>query len=182
MHLWSSQYAVDPPAAFFRMIRLDTEIQKSEATQSLREKMDQAKKRCQDLELIIRKLYESYATEIITESRFQTLLVDFEKESADFRPMIRISGGQISEFEFDTNRLQEFLKLAGSYSDFSRLTPRLIYEFIDRIVVHALEKKEGHRTQEVEIFLKHIGRFRVPGQRLIRRRRRRSHIPWPDHG
>jgi len=51
----------------------------------------------------------------------------------------------------------------------SSLTPQLIDEFIDRIVVHAPERKDGHRTQKVEIILKHIGKFRVPDQRLIRR-------------
>ena len=35
----------------------------------------------------------------------------------------------------------------------------MINEFIDKIIVHAPEKIEGDRTQEVEIFLKFIGKF-----------------------
>ena len=38
----------------------------------------------------------------------------------------------------------------------------MIYEFIDKIVVHAPDKSSGKRTQEVDIYLKFIGKFDVP--------------------
>ena len=38
----------------------------------------------------------------------------------------------------------------------------MINEFVDRIIVHAPERSEGDRTQEVEIYLKYIGRFEAP--------------------
>ena len=38
----------------------------------------------------------------------------------------------------------------------------MIYEFIDKIIVHKGEKVDGERSQEVEIFLKYIGKFDVP--------------------
>ena len=38
----------------------------------------------------------------------------------------------------------------------------MIYEFIDKIIVHAPDRSTGERTQEVEIYLKFIGKFDVP--------------------
>ena len=38
----------------------------------------------------------------------------------------------------------------------------MINEFVDKIVVHAPEKIDGDRTQEVEIFLKYVGKFELP--------------------
>ena len=38
----------------------------------------------------------------------------------------------------------------------------MINEFIDRIVVHAPDKSSGERVQEIEIYLKFIGKFDVP--------------------
>ena len=38
----------------------------------------------------------------------------------------------------------------------------IIYEFIDKIIVHAPDKSSGERVQEVEIYLKFIGKFDVP--------------------
>ena len=38
----------------------------------------------------------------------------------------------------------------------------MIYEFIDKIIVHAPDRSTGERVQEVEIYLKFIGKFDVP--------------------
>ncbi len=45
---------------------------------------------------------------------------------------------------------------------FSELTTPMINEFIEKIIVHAPEKIDGDRVQEVEIYLKFIGRFELP--------------------
>ena len=52
--------------------------------------------------------------------------------------------------------------MAEKYTDFSELTTPMINEFIDKIIVHAPERIDGDRTQEVEIFLKFIGKFELP--------------------
>lgn len=38
----------------------------------------------------------------------------------------------------------------------------MIFEFVDKIVVHKADRSTGDRTQEVEIYLKFIGKFDVP--------------------
>ena len=38
----------------------------------------------------------------------------------------------------------------------------MIYEFVDKIVVHKPDRSSGERTQEVDIYLKFIGKFDVP--------------------
>ena len=65
-------------------------------------------------------------------------------------------------FEADTAKVDQFLALAKKYTDFSVLTTPMIYEFVDKILVHAPDKSTGDRTQEVDIYLKFIGKFDVP--------------------
>ena len=68
-------------------------------------------------------------------------------------------------FDEDMPRLQDWalmLELAKKYTDFSELTTPMINEFIEKIIVHAPEKIDGDRVQEVEIYLKFIGRFELP--------------------
>ena len=38
----------------------------------------------------------------------------------------------------------------------------MINEFIEKVIIHAPEKIEGERTQEIEIYLKFIGKFDIP--------------------
>ena len=69
---------------------------------------------------------------------------------------------QMSAFAEDTDRAKQFLELAKKYTDFSELTTPMINEFIEKIIVHAPEKIDGDRMQEVEIHLRFIGRFELP--------------------
>ena len=54
------------------------------------------------------------------------------------------------------------MALTKKYTDFSVLTTPMIYEFVDKILVHAPDRSTGERTQEVDIYLKFIGKFDVP--------------------
>ena len=68
----------------------------------------------------------------------------------------------MSAFAEDTDRAKQFLELAKKYTDFSELTTPMINEFVEKIIVHAPERIDGDRVQEVEIHLRFIGRFELP--------------------
>ena len=38
----------------------------------------------------------------------------------------------------------------------------MIYEFVDKILVHAPDRSSGERTQEVEVYLKFVGKLDIP--------------------
>ena len=69
-------------------------------------------------------------------------------------------------YKEDTARVEQFLALAKKYTDFSELTTPMINEFIDKIIVHAPERIDGDRVQEVEIYLNFIGKYELPAAEL----------------
>ena len=98
----------------------------------------------------------------LPEKRYELLSADYEQEQAELERFIEASKNDIAAFDDDTDRAEQFLALARKYTDFSVLTAPMINEFIDRIVVHAPDKSSGERVQEIEIYLKFIGKFDVP--------------------
>ena len=72
----------------------------------------------------------------------------------------------MSAFAEDTDRAKQFLELAKKYTDFSELTTPMINEFVEKIIVHAPEKIDGDRVQEVDIHLRFIGQFELPAPEL----------------
>jgi len=62
----------------------------------------------------------------------------------------------------DKEKADTFLELAKKYTDFTELTPQMLYEFIEKIDVHRAEKTEGERSMQVDIYLKYIGNFPIP--------------------
>ena len=105
-----------------------------------------------------------------------------EKEQTELEAFISAEQANIDAFIADTTRVEQFLDLAKKYTDFSELTTPMLLEFVDKVLVHAPEKIDGERTQEVEIFLKFIGKFDVPMPELTpeelaeeeRKKRRRA--------
>ena len=58
------------------------------------------------------------------------------------------------------------MPLSKQYTDFSELTPAMINEFVEKILVHQAEGKGASRTQEVEIFFNFIGKVEIPRKEI----------------
>jgi hypothetical protein len=157
-----SSYAISNEAEFIQKVREASEVRQKDAAKDLKRKVAKAKKRSAELDGLIRKLYEAYATEKLSEKRFETLSAEYEKEQAELELVIAEDENKLIAYEADTDRVDQFLALAKKYTDFSVLTNQMILEFIDKIIVHAPSKVNGEREQDVEIYLKFIGKFDVP--------------------
>jgi DNA invertase Pin-like site-specific DNA recombinase len=157
-----SSYAISNEAEFIQKVREASEVRQKDAAKDLKRKVAKAKKRSAELDGLIRKLYEAYATEKLSEKRFETLSAEYEKEQAELELVIAEDENKLTAYEADTDRVDQFLALAKKYTDFSVLTNQMILEFIDKIIVHAPSKVNGEREQDVEIYLKFIGKFDVP--------------------
>ena len=162
----ASTYAISNEAEFIQKVRAASEVRQAQAAKDLKRKLNKDKRRCEELDTIIKKLYESYAVGRIGEERFDTLLAGYEQEQTALRQSIMEAESALDSFEQDTANVERFLTLAKKYTDFSELTTPMINEFIDKIIVHAPEKIDGDRTQEVDIYLKFIGRFDLPAPEL----------------
>ena len=73
---------------------------------------------------------------------------------------------KLMQFEDDTDRTEEFLSLVHKYTDIQELTPAIVNEFVDKVLVHKIEETDGDRVQEIEIFLNYIGRVELPVQEI----------------
>lgn len=158
----ASAFAISNQKAFLEKIRSASQIRQAEAAKDASRKMNKARKRIAELDRIIRKLYESFATGRISEERFDYLLAEYESEQKELQASVGEAEEWLSTFEQDTARAEQFLELAKKYTDFSELTTPMINEFVEKIIVHAPERIDGERVQEVEIYLKFIGQFELP--------------------
>jgi YesN/AraC family two-component response regulator len=143
-------------------VRSASQLRQAEAARDAKRKLNKDKKRIAELDTIIKKLYESFAVGRITEERFDSLLADYENEQKTLQVSVTEAEEKLSAFAEDTARVEQFLELARKYTDFSELTTPMINEFIEKIIVHAPERIDGDRVQEVEIHLRFIGQFELP--------------------
>ena len=157
-----SAYAISSEAEFIEKVRAASEVRQAQVAKDLKRKLNKDRKRSKELNGLIKKLYEAYAGEKISEKRFEMLSGEYEQEQETLEATIAQEQAELDAFEADTARVDQFLELARKYTDFSVLTTPMIYEFVDKILVHAPDRSSGERTQEVDIYLKFIGKFDVP--------------------
>lgn len=161
-----STFAISNQEEFAEKVCAASQIKQKEAAKETKRRLSKDKKRIAELDNIIKKLYESFAVGRITDERFDTLLAEYEAEQKTLQASVAEAEQRVSSFEEDTVRVEQFMELARKYTDFSELTTMMINEFIDKIIVHAPEKVDGDRVQEVEIYLKFIGHFELPAPEL----------------
>ena len=157
-----SAYAISNEDEFVEKVRAASEVRQQETAKELKRKISRDRKRIAELDGLIKKLYEAYATEALSKKRFASLTADYEREQEALEESVAKEQAELDAFNADTVRADQFLALARKYTDFSELTAPMIFEFVDKILVHEPEWNDGERTQEVEIFLNFIGKFDVP--------------------
>ena len=162
----ASTYAVTNQDEFLERVRAASQIRQQDAVKEVRRKLNKDRRRRDELDGIIKKLYESFALGRISEERFDSLLTEYEAEQKALALSVDEAEEHLSSFAQDTVRAEQFLALAKKYTDFSELTTPMINEFIDKIVVHAPEKSDGERVQQVDIYLNFIGQFDLPSPEL----------------
>ena len=162
----ASTFAISDRDAFLEKVRSASQLRQAEAAKETKRKLNKEKKRISELDTIIKKLYESFAVGRITDERFDSLLADYEAEQKTLQASVTEAEERLSAFAEDSARVEQFLELARKYTDFSELTTPMINEFIEKIIVHAPERIDGDRVQEVEIHLRFIGQFELPAPEL----------------
>ena len=155
-------YALTNRKEFIQKVRSISQVRQQEAARELARKVAKTKKRIAELDILIKKLYETYALGHLEEKRFELLSAGYEKEQDELEQALAADQAQLDQFNEDTDRADKFLALAKKYTDFSELTAPMLHEFVEKIMVHAPDRSTGERVQEIEIYLKIIGKCDVP--------------------
>ena len=90
------------------------------------------------------------------------MLTDYENEQNELNKIIETDTADMQRIIGGQNNVERFLKLVKKYENITELTPAMINEFIDKILVHEPQGKGADRTTEVEIYLNYVGQFQVP--------------------
>lgn len=157
-----SRYAISDEAAFAEQVRSLSALRHENAVKEKTSEIKQAKKRIAELDVIIQKLYESYALGKTTENRFEVLSAAYEKEQHELKAILARDEAALSNYNTDSTNIERFMALAQKYRDVDELTAPVINSFIDKVIVHAPQKVNGQRCIQVEIIFHFIGNFTVP--------------------
>ena len=127
-------------------------------------------------------IYEDNVHGKLSDKRFEMLLADYEAEQNELELSVEALENSLNEYQENADNVDKFIELVHKYTDFTELTTPMIHEFVDKIVVHEADKSTGDRIQQIDIYLKYVGKLDIPMPELTpeqikeeeRKRRKRA--------
>ena len=163
-----SEYAKGNEAEFTQKVNEMFSSQQALSVKTQRKSLASSRKRRDELDRLIQRIYEDNIAGRITDKRFEVLSGEYEREQGDLEQAIAELQIEIDSFDDSADRARKFLSLTKRYTDFSELTSHMIAEFIQKIVVHErAEKNKKFTMQKVEIYLNFIEDFTPPPNAII---------------
>ena len=143
---------------FEGFLRQITNDQLASGAKSQQRELEQSRKRCTELDGIIKRLFEQNAADMLTDERFMILSGDYETEQRDLKKRIEALETLLRQQKDNAEGLLQFQQIISQYTDGTELNANLLHELVDKIVVYESNgKQKKERRQKVQIHYRFAG-------------------------
>lgn len=143
--------------------KLETSLEEQNKIDNINKKLlSQYEKRIKDIDNLIQHIYEDNISGKITDERFTTLSLNYEKEQKELKSKVKELANKLDTTKQQELDLTSFVSKVKQYTEISELTPEIINELIDKIYVYQSEKVNGKPTQQIDIYYNGIGIINIP--------------------
>jgi len=132
---------------------MENSVQSQESElKKARKLVKQYEKRVAELDKLFTRLYEDNVSGKISDERFDMMSKGYETEQAELKVRISELSVAIEVKEQKSADTSQFLEIVRKYTEITELTPEIMHELVEKIVVHAPDKSSGHRVQQIDIY------------------------------
>lgn len=127
-----------------------------------KKELEQAKKRIIEIDNLFMHIYEDNVSGKITDERFRSLSFNYDKEQQELKIKIEQLSKDIENTEKKDTDITQFISNVKKYTEIAKLTPEILNELIEKIVIHQKEKVNGKKVQEIDIYYRGVGIISFP--------------------
>ena len=124
--------------------------------------IEKDEKRMKELDRLFRKIYEDNVNGKLNDERFYKLSDGYEAEQEQLKHEIETLKAEVSEADTEATNVSKLIAVTKKYTRIDELTPEILNTFVDKIIVHECEKKDGKRTQDIDIYYSYVGIVDIP--------------------
>ena len=152
-------YVREDEDEFIRQVmRTKLAAQSAEQEQN-RRKLDKQLRRIDELDIFIQRLYEDHVMGKLNAERFAKLSESYEKEQSELKASVSLLQASVDAAESEALNVSSFLKVVRKYTVPEKLTPVMLREFVEKVIVHAPDKSSGSRVQQIDVHYNFIGQI-----------------------
>jgi len=123
-----------------------------------RSELERFQKRCDELDVLIQKLFEQLALGAITQKRFDSLSTTYELEQNALAEKVDFLKKELSKTDNEVQDILRFFDIARKHDYVTELTKEIIHKFLDNVIVHQADGvgRTKNKTQKVEVNFRFI--------------------------
>ncbi len=130
--------------------------------------IEKDEKQIKELDRLFRKIYEDNVNGKLNDERFYKLSDGYEAEQEQLKQEIEALTAEVSKADTEATNVAKLIAVTKKYTHIDELTPEILNAFVDKIVVHEREKKDGKRTQQIDIYYSYVGIVDIPTDEEMR--------------
>lgn len=127
-----------------------------------KKELEKAKNRVIEIDNLFMHIYEDNVSGKITDDRFRNLSFNYDKEQQELKLKIEQLSKDIENTEKKDTDITQFISNVKKYTEITTLSPEILNELIEKIIIHQAEKVNGKKTQEIDIYYRGIGIIPFP--------------------
>lgn len=127
------------------------------ALASKKKQVSQIERRIDELDRLFKKVYEDYANQRLSESRYDMLSGDYEAEQAELKEKLSALTDEIEQQEEQADSIDKFIAKVKKYLEMTELTSAILNDLVKAVYVHKPKKVDGKRVVDIDISYNFVG-------------------------
>ena len=162
-----TSYAAKHEARFMKQLIQQNEDGDRRRNTARKKELEAAEKRISELSAIFKRLYEDSVTGRISDERFSELSADYEAEQRELKERAAALREELSRVREAAENAEKFMNIVRKHTTIEELTPTLLREFVEKIIVYEAVALDGKRhgklrRQDIEIYYSFVGKIDLP--------------------
>jgi site-specific DNA recombinase len=127
-----------------------------------KKELERAKNRIIEIDNLFMHIYEDNVSGKITDDRFRNLSFNYDKEQQELKIKIEQLSKDIENTEKKDTDITQFISNVKKYTEITELTPEILNELTEKILIHQAEKIDDKKVQEIDIYYRGVGIISFP--------------------
>lgn len=138
-----------------------SEEQKKELAKKRRE-LAKSEKRISELDVLFQRIYEDNVSGKLSDERFAIMSANYEAEQKSLKEAVAMLSNEIEAQDDKTANVFAFVEKVKRYTEIKELTPAIVNEFIDYIMVSKKQVIDGKTVYPIDIYYNGVGIITAP--------------------